>query len=382
MNELSILGQVYEEIVRQNITARAIAKVLDVSPGAISQYFSGTHRMSFISFLKLVKFIYKDDIEKQKQLLISFCNNTDRRINQRLAMEYASSNYEFDLLLFLYKKEENSKNRTNVEWASVYELMYYRSQGKYNGNQLLQKLKSKAKRLKSFEMKILSDIITMLALYDLNEFNSLIKITNGLMEKLNKVTTKYIKDSFRLRIIELYVFANLMNNKVDEVRKLASEVINSKESIENSPLFTASIYHYYGQSFIFEDKEKALYWTKKAIEILSENNNNDKYRNRINGFIDTADFIEIYKGDNLEEISPRSLAEKAHLEMKKGNYKEAIFILKQLEKENGKLTSFQLYYLGCAMKDKSLIEKSIESFENSGNKFFVKLPTEMLEAFC
>ncbi|SEG88380.1 hypothetical protein SAMN04487919_16113 [Bacillus sp. ok061] len=74
-------------------------------------------------------------------------------------------------------------------------------------------------------------------------------------------------------------------------------------------------------------------------------------------------------------------AEKSFLGIIKGNYKNAVEILIDLEKKNGMLTPMQYCYLGISKNDISLIEKSIMVLECASNRFYCRLPKKIVVEF-
>jgi len=369
---MSLLDMISKEKIKQKVTDVDIAKELNVTKGAVSQYFTGKARISFFSFLKLIQFVYKGDIEKQKQMLNSFCNLTDRPENLRLTMEYASSNCEYDLLGFLVKKEEDSHNKTNEEWAHVYEVLYKRSKGVISNKEFRLVIMEMSQKVKCLEMKILTKIAIMYMFYDLKEYSSLIKLTDDILEQINKIKNPYIKSSFRLRAIEMIVVSNFMNNNVIKAREYEKWIDNNNEISEHSPLISASIFHWLGQTYISENPYKAISYVEHGKDVLEESNGFN-FKNRIHMFQDTIDFIKIFSEIEIDKIKPRSLSELAHLLCKQGNKNEALNILNKMKMDKGELSEYQIYYLYLCTGEKRLLEEAIKKLEDHGNLYYANL---------
>jgi transcriptional regulator with XRE-family HTH domain len=368
---MSILKMINKEKFKQNITDIDIAKALKVTKGAVSQYFSGKARISFFSFLKLIDVIYRDDFEKQKQLINSFCNATSRPENLRLAMEYFSSNSELDLLGFLVKKEEDSHNKTNKEWSSIYELLYLRQRGSIDPANFRSEILERETKINSLEMKILTDIAKMYMHYDLKEYHALLDLTGSLLEKIKLIKNTYIRESFKLRAIEGIVISNIMNDNITEARMNAEEIENLEEWALHSPRLTASILHWIGQTYVLENPNKAVNLVEQGLDIL-RSKKIFNIESRINSLQDSIDFIKILSGIDLN-IKPRSLAELAHLLAKQGKNVEAANILYNMKLENKELTEFQLYYLFICNGEKSLLHNAIEGLKRKGNMFYANI---------
>ncbi|HFK1441870.1 TPA: AimR family lysis-lysogeny pheromone receptor, partial [Bacillus cereus] len=83
----------------------------------------------------------------------------------------------------------------------------------------------------------------------------------------------------------------------------------------------------------------------------------------------------------LHDLDIYDVGEEALKHIINGNAKEAVRLLRNEEKEKGKLTPMKLCYLGMALKDQSLLEQSIEGFINEGCKFYCRLPRKILGEF-
>ncbi|WP_218609033.1 AimR family lysis-lysogeny pheromone receptor, partial [Bacillus cereus] len=97
-------------------------------------------------------------------------------------------------------------------------------------------------------------------------------------------------------------------------------------------------------------------------------------------------FLKIYHGKELDSIdrTKLDLAELAFFYIRIGKKEEAIEILRGLKKQNGYLSSFQLYYMGLAVgeeKGKKYLEMSVESFSKSGDFFYISLPINALKCY-
>ncbi|MFV0915265.1 AimR family lysis-lysogeny pheromone receptor, partial [Enterococcus faecium] len=261
------------------------------------------------------------------------------------------------------------------------------------GNKLWSKIMDEKKKPSFIEMKSLQSLIIMYSFIDIREYNSLLKFApiehepeeekeeeeekEG-KEKKREIGNDYIRRSYKIRIKELKVIAHLMNNEVNAAREIALKAISS-DNINDFPTFTASIYHYLGQSFIHEDIIKAIEWVQKAKNLL-ESFKTDKFEKNIQEFNNTLDFIKIKAKIDLHKIVPRSIAERAHLSIQLNHQEEAIKILNQRIAESDDVAArpYYYYYLGMATKNKTYLEKSIILFEQHGNKFYAELPKKYL----
>ncbi|WP_229193819.1 MULTISPECIES: AimR family lysis-lysogeny pheromone receptor [Bacillus cereus group] len=383
MNTLPLLQEINVDKKKKKITNEQLAAILNVSKGFISQIFSGTSRITFIDFIEMIGYIYQDE-ERERHLTFEFCAATSKPLNLCVAMEFASTQREYDLLNFLVQKGLNHRNAMVKECATFYDYLYRRTKGKLTGKELWSAILKEKKKPSFVEIKTLHSLTLMYSFVDMREYNSLLKISpvesHGEDEEKQKcINNEYITRAYDIRIKELQVIAHLMNNNVPIMRKLALECI-SPELVKDFPAFTASIYHYLGQSFLHEDVNKAIEWVEKAINLL-ESHKTEKFERNIKEFNKTLDFIKIEAEIDLHTIVPRSMAEMAHLYIRLGREQEAVKILNQRLVESKDESSFPYiyYYLGLATHNKEYFEKSIILFEQHGNRFYAELPKKCLK---
>ncbi|EEL13819.1 Prophage helix-turn-helix protein [Bacillus cereus 95/8201] len=391
VNTLPLLQEINVDKKKKKITNEQIADFLAVSNGFVSQVFSGTSRITFMDFVNMVRYIYQDE-ERERRLIFEFCTGTTKPLNLCVAMEFASVEREYDLLNFLVQKGLNHRNAMVKECATFYDYVYKRSKGKLKGNKLWAKIMEEKKKPSFIEMKSLHSLIIMYSFIDIREYNGLLKFApiehaeeqEEEKEKKKKgkekeIGNEYICRSYKIRLEELKVIAHLMNNEVHESREIALKAI-STENTNDFPAFTASIFHYLGQSYIHEDILKAIEWVQKAKNLL-ESFKTDKFEKNIQEFNNTLDFIKIKAKIDLHKIVPRSIAERAHLSIQLNHKEEAIKILNQRIEESDDVAArpYYYYYLGMATGNKNHLEKSIILFEQHGNKFFAELPKKCLQ---
>ncbi|PEE20772.1 hypothetical protein CON95_27140 [Bacillus toyonensis] len=387
MNTLSLLSEIHEDMKKRGINDAKLSNKLGVTKGLISQYFSGSTKMSFMNFLELVRYVYEEDTLVRKYLR-RFCENTSKPLNLCIAMEFASVQRDYELLVFLVNKGKISHNKTVREWAHVYDLICERSLGTLAGESLFKKISQSPIKTTSNEMKVLKSITLMYSFSDMKEYTSLIKTVPAvdleLVEDDNEnaditvtdLKKGYIKDAYTIRVKELQLVANLMNNNILAARKIGESIINEYSS-SKFPIFLASAYQYLGLSYMFEDTYKSQLLVQKGIDLL-KTENTDRFKEKIAECKKTLDFIQIDCGNHLNEINPDDLGEKAHLAIKKGLVEEGIAILNHIKQKNGKWTAFQWYYMGLATGESYYFEQSALCFEQHGNRFYIQIPKRFI----
>ena len=209
--------------------------------------------------------------------------------------------------------------------------------------------------------------VSYLATCDVKE-----KIENKIPQK-----EKFLRQSFTIKINESIHATYLSLCKIKETREYASYLMKYLGEPGKYPIPQASALNVLGESYIFEDYNKAKMYLEKALHALGDTFN-DKMENKKRCIMNTLNFLNLYHGKDLENLYLADPAEIAFLEIKKGNKEKAIEILNGLEKENGKLSAFQLCYMGIAKDERKLIEKSLKEFEEHGNIFYTQLPKKYL----
>lgn len=137
-----------------------------------------------------------------------------------------------------------------------------------------------------------------------------------------------------------------------------------------------------GESYALSEYETAKKYICKALELIGVPVNK-KFEIRRNKILNVLLFLKIHHGKELDSIdrTKLDLAELAFFYIKLGKKEEALEILKGLEKQNGSLSAFQLYYMGLATEDRKYFEKSIESFTKTGDFFYISLPINALKCY-
>ncbi|EJP81236.1 AimR family lysis-lysogeny pheromone receptor [Bacillus cereus] len=390
MDTFSLLLEIHSDMKKKGIIDIKIQNELKVSKGLVSQYFSGKTKIPFFNFLKLVRYVYEEDSIVQSYIL-RFCEATTKPLNLCIAMEFASSQSNIELLTAVVNRGKTFGNRMVKEWAKHYDFLCERSKGTLKGEKLFKKISKSPVKATYDEMKILKSIILMYSFSDMQEFTSLIKTVPDLEdeqcipedqdEKVEKTVQdlkeSYFKNAYDIRTKELQLVANLMDNNIAVVREIGEAVIQ-RESSKEFPRFLASIYEFLGISYMFEDTYKSQLLVQKGIEIL-KNEKTNRFDDKIAECQQTLDFIQIDYGVDLDKINPVDLGEKAHLAIKKGEIEKGIRILNKLKKDNGYWTPFQWYYMGLATGDEYYFRESTKCFEQHGNRFYIQIPMRFIK---
>ncbi|HDR7640792.1 AimR family lysis-lysogeny pheromone receptor [Bacillus wiedmannii] len=371
-----LLIKMKDDLFAAGITNKELAVRLGINEKKVSYYLNGNTQFSFQCFSDTLIYLYKHNPELRRACLFEYCEKIKGNKNLKIGMEFVHARGEFGLLETLIKKAELSKDDVTKEWAEVYRILYRRSKENLVGELLLTEVEKKRKTIKSTEMSLLLDIIYCYGLYDLSDYRFLYRYARDVKEKIEKEIPqkeKFLKQSFTIKINESIHAASLSLCKIKEVREYTPYLMKYLGELGKYPIPQASALNVLGESYIFEDYNKAKAYLEQALYTLGDTFN-DTMKNKKRCIMNTLNFLKLYHGKDLDDLYLTDPAEIAYLEIKRGNKEKAIEILNGLEKKNGKLSAFQLCYMGIAKGDKKLIEKSLKKFEENGNLFYAQLP--------
>lgn len=284
------------------------------------------------------------------------------------------------------KKKGNSKTvRINLNLIPLYKTLRERSENTITPKMYFEKVDKMRKKQKytDDELVIILVLNTIYSFFDLGNYKMVNEYIQQLLPDILKIKCHTLRDSLLLRVKEMQVFVALHEDNVEKARELCFEIINDET---NCYVSTKSVaYCKIGESFVFSDFQKAKDYMEKSLAVIG-NPVNRKLEIRREKVLNTLLFLKIYHEKDLHTINLEDLdeAEKAFLFVRLGENEKAIKILRNLQNENGYLSSFQLYYMGLAIggeEGKRYLEMSAESFSKSGDFFYIYLPKTALKCY-
>jgi transcriptional regulator with XRE-family HTH domain len=366
---MGVIAAMIEERMDQldeRVTWSELAKKLGVNPGTISHFRNDGNELNFKSLLNLSKFLYKNNYI---DVMSEWCLNLKLPKNLKCALEFLSSHRrldELELLIQTINNEYDSKELRN--WTDLYKILI-KHQRNPNDTDYIYELREYFP--KSVETKILSSIVEIYYFHRKNEYKNIFEKSVNLPHCFEMIKDEFIRDSFEFRLCEILGYISLYwlaDSK--KAREYASKIIFK----DNCAVFAVSSYYIMGMSLIFEDYDKCLYYLNKYDELLRKYDWKSYIEDLHNS---TIPFINNLWGktNSSDEIS--DISEKAHYEAKYGNKETAIELLDNLVENESALA---LYYRGIAENDSTILLQSLVKFMKSGNKFFAKLPYELLKS--
>lgn len=371
-----LLRELQDDLYAKGITNNELAKKWGVSSGIVSDVFNGKTQMRFYYLSKTLINLYEDR-EIRRTKVKRYISMTKPR-SLREAMEYLSSRGEFSLLKNVVEKESNSPNKVNREWAGVYALILKRYTENIKPKEFYAMIESKNRCAKTLEMQILTELLLCQALYQNKNYRSLFDRLSEVEKDINEIKNKFIRNSFMIRYKEAFGVISLQRGYAATTRDICKDILEIYENDVSFVIPYITAIGKIGESYFFDDYDKAKFFLEKGISLLETFSEVGLVKKK-EMFQYTLNFLKMFHWkdtDGLEQILGD--AGMAYFRCRQGRYEEAEQLLKQIERKNGGLTSFETFYLGLARNDRELLKKSLEMFEESGNIFYSKLPKTYL----
>lgn len=373
MDSLALLNLIDEDIKKYDIRKNYISSVLNIDKSSLTQYLSGRYRMPFYVFLTIIQIVYKDKPLRQKALLEIFIEKMDKPRCIIDALSYFSANYTPDFIKILLNKCTTLNNKQIKEFGIVYDVLFKRKQKKIETNIFINKILDLQGKTRIDELKLLLEISVAYYFLDVQEYKSLIKLSEDILIRIDNLASTKTKYIVKIRAIEMLLVANLFLNEVDNFKKIYSLLPSKEICFEFCPAIYANIKNCYAQILLKENHLKSIKMLEESRDLVLKNNDIFEIDDKFKVISDTLDFVKIFSNYNLQEQNPSSLAEKAHLYAKIGKKKEAMEILKDIKRKQGELTAFQDYYLYLCTGDLNDLSRALLKLEMAGNNFYYEL---------
>jgi transcriptional regulator with XRE-family HTH domain len=374
-----LLSKLRNDLASIGIKQKELAKIWGISPSGVSEVFKLKREMSCSFFVKtLIQLNRNYSVNKKVELFFSYLNQAKPE-NRREALELAYQLGRFDLLKVIIDAEKESATPENREWAYIFDLIHKRFTEPVDTQYYLNALSDKMKTVKTLEMKILLELMSIQSLYQTGNYVLVALHLKNLDKEIKKISNKYIKESLQIRLKEATCVISLQRGNIQESRQLCNEIF---DIFENEPIIKvpyATALFKMGESYLFEDYETSKRFLEKAVSFLDNHDSLGMTRKRkITEY--TLAFLKIHHGIELDSLDELDIhpAEIAYLKIKRNKHDEAVDILNELNESNNELSDIQTFYLGLAQNKEEIIKKSLQKFEDSGNIFYSHLPKKYL----
>ncbi|HDR4450925.1 AimR family lysis-lysogeny pheromone receptor [Bacillus cereus] len=390
MRALLDLSDMQETLKSNGYTNRKLATRFKVTHTTVNSYFKKQDKFDFMHLVDALRLYKPKDVEFRRNCIKEYIPRLSHK-NLKLALEVLDMFGEYELQELVIeqimksqtKKGDSPTVRTNVKIAEYYQLLRKRSEGTIIARDFFNEVQQKREFQKNTDddLMIVSDFSMMYSYLDFSNYQKVNEYIESVLPRIEKVSKHTNRNSFLLRVKEMQVPIHLHNNgDLFKAREICFEILNDPFNYYIST--KAIAYCKLGESYALSDYEIAKNHICKALELIGVPVNK-KFKIRRNKILNVLLFLKIHHGKDLDSIdrTKLDLAELAFFYIKIGKKEEALEILRGLEKQNGSLSAFQLYYMGLATGDKKYFEQSVESFSKTGDFFYISLPINALKCY-
>ncbi|PEI44653.1 AimR family lysis-lysogeny pheromone receptor [Bacillus pseudomycoides] len=365
----------------QNRTYTDLAKEIGVAKSTISNWISKDKELSIYTFAKIAYVISKGDKDQQEQNVISYLETLSDRlnINVKVAFAIAHLNDHIELMKKIYELCKNSDDLEMKRCGNIFELYLARLNGQ-NVREVYLKIE-KARTIsnkKNYDIEIFCDILSMLILCDIGDFGLIEGYKTRIRNNMELVTNIYLKNLYNFWVEELWSYSILRRNQYQEFHE-QNQQLRKHEDLNFFPVMEALLNIRSGESYMFSDYKRSLYFFQRATNSLNGAKGSLKYKIALNDI----NFIRIVWWKDLDKIDLDNLhpAELALFLIKTGKNAQAIGILEKIRLEKGRLTALQTCYYGMAKDDILIIKQSIDMFKANNDFLYGKFAEGIYTAY-
>lgn len=375
-----VLGKLHNDLHSIGITDTKLAKMWGTSSSRVTDAFQ-SGKIRFAHLAKAMNIVY--DSNKQENIIEQYLNQPKQEYIREL-LEYASLQGNFQLIEKVINKKilNNKKIEKHIvdkEALEIYDLIQQNYTGKLEQKDFFKRLRKKYIKAGSLEMSILTEILLCRLWYRSGQHDLVEAQLEDIGESIKGVKNRFFCKTLNVRYKEALGVISLRQGDVYRTRKLCKEIIDISEEDSFLVIPKAIAYFKLGESFGFSSYPKMKKYLKIALDILKEFDAPGIIETR-NMIYNTLAFFQIFHWKDIDEIEIERLhlAELAFLKIKQGELEEAERILKSLERENGRLSDIQLYYMALLRSDKNIARLALEMSNVIGNTFYSYAPMKYL----
>lgn len=354
----------------KDVNDSELAEFTEVSAATISNFFAYKRELSIPTWILAVKKLDPTREDEVMDILIPATIESEDREKCRHIMEYASTKRRFDLLEMIITSQKKAP-RENKDWANLYEISLLFQKREVPNDVLLEMLERYLP--KTNETKVFHNILKASVYYMLKEYKSMFRVAKLAEKGLEDITSPYIKENYSARLADLYSLAYLyLRNDIKKSRYFAKAVINSRFLCAK---YYSHMYHLLGTSYLFESYEESYRYFMKYYTTLLSQGRDDLANQTLNLDIYFCKVLWRKLSDSFKTSDP---VERMHYLARNGGIEEFNKLYNCVKKDD----PFVMCYRGMITKNPNLIQESLLTFVNSGNKFFAELPKRELESYA
>ncbi|MFB1051552.1 AimR family lysis-lysogeny pheromone receptor [Paraliobacillus sp. JSM ZJ581] len=295
------------------------------------------------------------------RLAKDFCLHTTHEEDLRIGMKLLFIHGFYHELDILIKKNKKSIHPLNQKWAAIFDLAKIRVKQQLPQYKVLHQLNGvEAEDNDTICLLLINKLNIYFELFSYGEFSNTL---DHLRQRMHQVKDPLLS-SLYYHCLQLLLFVFYWKrNELILARKYGFRMLN--KTINKT--MKAKLHLNLSLSYIFDDYQSSMHHLIEARNIA------EKYQeNRLLHIIDHQNYPFICAHFNRPNgIITEDISEQAHLEIARGNLKEAQVLLSGITE----VTPFTKYYLGRAHQDRKYFISSYNDFiEKRSDHFFARLP--------
>ncbi|MCY1105816.1 AimR family lysis-lysogeny pheromone receptor [Shouchella clausii] len=347
----------------ENIKQVDIVNNTGLKKAHVSKIVAGSIEPGFAHLFAVVRYVIPFGYTS---IMDEFSLQVTKRDSVISAFEYATYFNRVDLLTKLIDKFSDHKKKEYEEFASVYRLI----NSVMGADELIEQCRELYGKVKSEEMRVKLFAVESLLYYKSNDVNTMLRISEKLRGKIDKLNDSFFKDVLLSRVNAVYASGLLYNEgDTDAVREAIAQVLASPVSSEAS---IAASYHTLGHSYIFTDFDKALENLRYAASSYDRCGNYIMAREVL-----TNDIPFLKNLNNLSfDLEGVCAEERLHYYVNCGDVAKAKEALKQVQDTD---CPYVKTYVAVLENDVPSLLKAHLSFVKRGNLFFARIVEKAVE---
>ncbi|GIN10158.1 hypothetical protein J26TS2_00250 [Shouchella clausii] len=352
-----------EAMSAENIKQVDIVNNTGLKKAHVSKIVAGSIEPGFAHLFAVVRYVNPFGYTS---IMDEFSLQVTKRDSVISAFEYATYFNRGDLLTKLIDKFSDHKKKEYEEFAYVYRLI----NSDLGVDELIEECRELYGKLKSEEMRVKLFAVESLLYYKSNDVNTMLRISERLKSKIEKLNDSFFKDALLSKVNAVYASGLLYNEgDVETVRECISQVLTSPVSSEES---IAATYHTLGHSYIFSDFDKALENLRYAVSSYERNGNYLMARE-----VTTNDIPFLMNLNDLTfGLEDVCAEERLHYYVNRGDVTRAKEVLREIKDMD---CPYVKTYVAALENDVPGLLKAHLSFVKRGNLFFARIVEKAVE---
>lgn len=302
----------------------------------------------------------KYDPTRALEFVKEFCLTSTSIDNQKKSLEFLYMSNFFPALDQMIEKNKQSNIVENQQWAQLFAILMRRRRETVDHYEILKQVQ-KMKPVSEY-VEIYQHFTTIYCYHELRQSGKAANHLDRINELMHNLEDPLIITFMQERLEDYYFFYHFQRNELILCRMYGFRLLKKPYNLYKNCLVHRNI----ALTYLWENYDQCMYHVHEALKIARKHGYTLLEKGIMNHNVPfIAAVHEKYEG-----ITTTDPIEEAHLNIAKGNIKEAVKVLSNIEHPS----HYQEYYLGKALGDLTLLMKSYSRFIQKGDYFGAKLP--------